>query len=225
METNPKVTIIYRMAEQKNKNNKAKPSWISNELCLKNAAKYRKNATLIVFGDNLLESTKEMVSNIADAFFETERHGNSQTFLEILEYVTENFDTNEIVYFLEDDYIHRENYIDIILEGLQRADYVSLYDHPDKYEYESEASLFYTKSSHWKLTSSTTMTFATKVNTLLFDYMTWKNMTEGTKTPPDYYIWNYLTQKKGRKLATPLPGYATHGEIGWLAPVINWENI
>ena len=40
-----------------------------------------------------------------------------------------------IVYFLEDDYLHRAGWADILLEAftLDQADYVTLFDHQDKY--------------------------------------------------------------------------------------------
>ena len=66
------------------------------------------------------------------------------------------------------------------------ADYVTLYDHPDKYmdhdkggpnPYISNGGevtrLVKTDNSHWKLTNSTTMTFASKVNTLKQDRDIW----------------------------------------------------
>lgn len=217
------IKIVYRIAEKQNKTSKVKPDWINNATCLKNAARYRQNAELIVFGDNLQES-KELAVSVADRFFETKNHGNAETFIEVVDWVIENLDPDDIVYFLEDDYLHREGYIDVIREGLSRVDYVSLYDHSDKYEYDNEAVLFYTKSTHWRLASSTTMTFATRVNTLTFDYPVWSEMTKGTKIPPDFYIWKALVGK-GRRLATPIPGFSTHGEVKYLSPVINWEDI
>ena len=61
---------------------------------------------------------------------------DAQSFLNLLNYVkNQNFDDNDIVYFLEDDYIHREGWIDVLSEGFEYigADYYTLYDHPDKY--------------------------------------------------------------------------------------------
>ena len=39
----------------------------------------------------------------------------------------------ELVYFVEDDYIHLPEARKVLLEGLERAHYVTLYNHPDKY--------------------------------------------------------------------------------------------
>ena len=61
---------------------------------------------------------------------------DAQSFLNVLNYVVEQkYDDNDIIYFLEDDYLHKAGWIDIMLEGFEYigADYYTLYDHPDKY--------------------------------------------------------------------------------------------
>lgn len=214
--------IIYRMAEKANKNNKNKPEYIDNVNCLLNLTNCGiSKEQIIIFGDNLIESKKFARFNCG-TFYEVVNHGNSNSFLEVLNFALNNLNKDAIVYFVEDDYLHRPDFIEIIREGLSRADYVSLYDHPDKYYYEPAATLFYTKSTHWKYTSSTTMTFATKVDTLNFDHKIFTKYIENTVNPPDYDLWNFLT-KNGRKLATPIPGFATHGETQWLSPIIEWQ--
>ena len=70
----------------------------------------------------------------------------------------------ESFYFVEDDYIHKKNWVNVLKEGLSLgADYVTLYDHPDKYDvsmYNQSSMLLLSPSSHWKITPSTTDTFA-----------------------------------------------------------------
>jgi hypothetical protein len=217
----PQVIILYRVAESANKNkNKAKPDWVSNIKCLQNLYNRKGDAKLIVFGDRLSERSKAKFLPYCDELRETTAHGNAETFMEIFDFALEH-NPNDIIYFVEDDYIHRNGFTQIIREGLERADYVSLYDHPDKYDGKGKV-LNYTASTHWKYEASTTMTFAAKVKTLAFDIEVFRQLVT-TGNPPDHYIFSYLVGKNYRRLMTPIPGYATHGETQWLAPVIDWE--
>ncbi len=122
------------------------------------------NVEIILFGDNLSKETKQMVQGyngwrLPDRLIETKAHGNAETFLEVMEYALNNFENDDIIYFVEDDYLHKPGAMDILREGFKRAEYVSLYDHPDKYDGNAKI-LFHTKSSHWQFVQSTTMTFA-----------------------------------------------------------------
>jgi hypothetical protein len=143
---------------------------------------------------------------------------------------------NEVVYFIENDYIHKPNSQTILLEGIELgADYVSLYDHPDKYidadkggnpfiENGGEITkVFLSNSCHWKLTNSTTMTFATKVKKLREDEKIFRKWTTDTY-PHDFKIFLELNDIN-RSLITPLPGFSTHGETSWLSPLTNWNDI
>ena len=145
-------------------------------------------------------------------------------------------DINEIVYFLEDDYLHKEGSQKVLESGFDLGmDYVTLYDHPDKYlnpieggnpycEGRAEFTRVYLgEYSHWKLTNSTTMTFAAKVKTLKEDEGILRQWTAG-EHPHDFQMFGDL-QKKGRRLVSSIPGYATHGETRWLTPLTNWEKI
>ena len=88
---------------------------------------------------------------------------------------------DSIVYFPENDYLHKPGARKILMEGINSgAHYVSLYDHPDKYAIDEGRNplvsgvgeytrIFYTDSVHWKITNSTTMTFAALVKTLKMD--------------------------------------------------------
>ena len=108
----------------------------------------------------------------------------------------------------------------LIEEGLQHADYVTLYDHPDKYEgftYKNpeiqcigeQTVVFLTKHSHWKYTNSTTGTFAFKKQTLIEDYDIWMDQVVNN-------IWNYDYQgfvnlrTNNRKIASCIPGRSSH---------------
>ena len=134
----------------------------------------------------------------------------------------------------------------LIEEGLEIADYVTLYDHPDKYVDKENGGNPYvrkggertrvllTKSSHWKQTNSTTHTFATKVRTLKEDKPIWWKHTKKYHGLNDFEgfkqlgglgsIYNYFFGKR-RKLISCLPGKSTHIENAYLTPLINWNQL
>lgn len=148
---------------------------------------------------------------------------------------------DELVYFVEDDYAHLFGSRQVLLEGLDRAHYVTLYNHPDKYLPASQGGnpligddgaeatkVFVTDNSYWMMTNSTTMTFATMVGTLREDKDVWLKHTEGTY-PQDMNIFLELRQK-GRGLIQPIPTKATHCEPAWAAKLIgtgvrSWDEV
>ena len=143
------------------------------------------------------------------------------------------FPDDTIIYFLENDYIHKIHSDVLIEEALQMgADYCSLYDHPDKYIDGANpyvqgggemTRVMLSTSSHWKVTNSTTMTFASKVKTLRKTENILREYTQGSY-PRDFDMFVHL-YNSAHYLVTPIPGYSTHGETAWLTPLINWKKI
>jgi hypothetical protein len=224
------MKIIYRISDTGY--NKVKPSYISNENCLRNATKIFNQVEWLVIADNTSSPTDEMILKYQSNITKVNIGHGAGTFNLALDEALK-LDDKEVVYFLENDYLHKSNSLKILLEGINiGADYVSLYDHPDKYidganpfvegggEY---TKVFLSESCHWKLTNSTTMTFASKVKTLREDESILRKWTDTTH-PHDFQMFLEL-RDKGRSLITPLPGYSTHGETAWLTPLINWNDI
>ena len=140
------------------------------------------------------------------------------------------------VYFIENDYIHKLGSDKIMEEGFSLgASFVSLYDHPDKYLDPSrggnpycegggeDTRVYLTDSCHWKITNSTTMTFAALPSTLKRVESTLRKWTSETH-PNDFQMFLSL-RDQGELLVTPIPGYATHGETAWLSPLTDWSKI
>lgn len=229
------MRIIYRISDAGY--NKVKPDYINNEACLKNATKEFKDANWSILADNVSAETNDMIQRYhpRSEISYLEMGNGAATFnVALNEALTYNDD--EIVYFIENDYLHKPGSQKILLEGFDLgADFVSLYDHPDKYmdpneggnpycEGRSETTRVYlTDSVHWKITNSTTMTFAAKVSTLKNCEETLRKHTSGTH-PNDFQMFLDLVMDK-KYLVTPIPGYATHGETAWLSPLTNWKKI
>jgi hypothetical protein len=142
----------------------------------------------------------------------------------------------ESVYFVENDYLHTSDAPSVLEEGLEFGfSFVTLYDHPDKYlnpseggnpfcEGKSEVTRVYrTNTSHWKLTNSTTMTFAAKASTLRKNEAIIRKWTSGNH-PYDYQMFLEIIAS-GHTLSSPIPGLSTHGEVRWLTFGTNWEKL
>ena len=158
----------------------------------------------------------------------TDEGSSAASFRRVLRQALLKFDDDEIVYFVEDDYAHLEGSREVLLEGIERADYVTLYNHPDKYLPASQGGnpligddaaeatkVFVTDSSYWMMTNSTTMTFATTVKTIREDEDVWLKFTDGSY-PHDMQIFLEL-REKGRTLVQPIPTKSTHCEPDWAA--------
>ena len=227
------MKIIYRISDAGYV--KEKPEYINNEKCLANATKVFKDADWLVIADNCSDETLSMIQKYqSNIEIVSVGHGAGTFNLALDKALTYNED--EIVYFLENDYLHKPNSQKILQEGFSLgAAFVALYDHPDKYldpilggnpycEGGGEDTRVYlTDSSHWKITNSTTMTFASKVSTLKRVESTLRKYTAGTH-PDDFKMFLELRSHE-ELLITPLPGYATHGETYWLAPLTDWSKI
>lgn len=231
------MKIIYRIADVGY--NKVKPSYITNENCLRNAIQVFGKEDFYVIADNVSSATQEMILNYVypdNIKYVSVGHG-AGTFNLALDFALEQED-DEIIYFLENDYLHKPESSTVLLEGINLgADYVSLYDHPDKYipanrggnnfvdEDGGETTKVYlSKSCHWKLANSTTMTFAGKVKALKRDEPVLRKWTNLGGYPKDFDMFLEL-RERGVSLMTPIPGYSTHGETAWLSPLTDWSTI
>jgi len=227
------LKIYYRLSDKGRRN--GKPDYINYKNCLENFCKHFDKSTITMIADNCEEDTINYLKTILreDQIIQTSL-GNSGAFCHALKLSIDECNENDIVYLVEDDYLHCENSQKILEEGFVHSDYVTLYDHPDKYMDggwpnphvwggAEDTRVFLTETSHWKLTNSTTMTFAAKVKTLKEDYDTMlKYCTE--KIPGDFQLFTELINDKKRKLVSSIPGKSTHGQLPWFAPLTRWEN-
>ena len=204
----------------------------SKETCYKNLKgtidKNISNITFLMDGEtekHFLKNEKEFeIVNI-------EGGSQAKSWASALKYVNnKNFADDQIIYFIEDDYLHLKNWNNIMLEGFElKADYVSLYDHLDKYKLpiykKLQSKILLGKSCHWRTVPSTTLSFAVKFKTFKKHYEIYKKFnfieTESTK---DHEMFIELW-KSGSNLISSIPSYASHMDLHWLAPTINWEEI
>lgn len=194
----------------------------SKKQCFDNLYNVFKNEEFYILADNLSKDFENYICSFDIKFYENKLRGKTKYFFDKLNFCKENFDQNDNLYLVEDDYIHLENSNVLLEEGLQCADYVTLYDHPDKYkqcpysnpeitDLGENTVLFRTNSTHWKYTNSTTGTFACKKSTLLEDFETWSNSYKNCPTSWwDYLSFKELRSTKNRKIASCIPGRSSH---------------
>jgi hypothetical protein len=234
---NSKIKILYRTSESGY--NKIKPDYVNNENCLKNAAQIFPPDLheWVVIADNVSTETVLSISKyIPKDCIETVSIGHGAGTFNLALDKALQYEDDDIVYFLENDYIHKMNSSNVIEEGINMgAAFVSLYDHPDKYKDPNyggnphcaggaeDTRVYLTESTHWKITNSTTMTFASKVSILKKNESILRKWTN-TSHPHDFEMWLEL-RAESEILITPIPSYSTHGETAWLAPLIKWNEI
>jgi hypothetical protein len=224
------MKIFYRISD--GGYNKIKLPSISNENCLKNFVRVFGNQSIHIIADNCSEDTLQMITKYVHPYrIEKVSIGHGAGTFNLALDMALNQEDNEIVYFVENDYIHRTGAFEALLEGFSiGADYVTLYDHLDKYfdgpnpyvyQGGEDTKVFLSNSCHWKFTNSTTMTFAGKVSSLKEHATIIKKYTS-TSHPYDFDMWIDL-RNVGATLISPIPGYSTHGDLPTVAPLINWE--
>lgn len=230
-----KIKIFVRHCNiSSNSVSKNRPDWFSREKCWNNLlATVDIDTDITVMFDGTL-STEHFLSNDARNYKLVCKDGGTDghSFLNLLEYVhAQNVEDNTILYIVEDDFYHKPGWTHILREGFEYigADYITLYDHADKYflpMYEDlQSKIIATPSIHWRTTPSTTNTYAMLSQTFKKHYYIHKeycDLEKGFTRDHDKFIrlWN-----EGSNLISCIPGYSTHCETEYLSPTINWNEI
>ena len=149
----PIIYIFYRHVHQKHEvrsrdPNKSRPSWFSYEKCLRNliytiqgdseASRVKLN---VMFDGNIDELTNDFSSNyltINKDWMQIQfisAGSDNKSWRITLQYILNStFNSNDIIYILENDYMHYPGWITKTFELFENKtiNYVSLYDHKDK---------------------------------------------------------------------------------------------
>lgn len=140
---------------------------------------------------------------------------------------------DDLIYLLENDYLHQADWVKTIADLATSKfawDYVSLYDHLDKYPEKSnhkdaakyshlQSKVFVSESRHWRTIPSTCASFIVRQKTFERDYPL---LHYGLN---DRYIFPILRRVRGRQLISAIPSLATHCMKDLLAPCIDWSDI
>jgi hypothetical protein len=224
-----KIHIYYRHAAV-NSVGRYRPSWFSYEDCFTNLLKTIEgydniHLTVAMDGDdpsNFIHKYKDQYT-----VFQTNRGSSLDSWRDLLVYVKDQpMASNELIYWVENDYLHVDGWVDKVTTLYQSyggLNYVSLYDHNDKYFLpmydELVSKIITTANHHWRTTPSTCGTYIVNRDTFDKDYDV-KSTHVG-----DHNTFLWLNEHRQRFVLTPIPGLSTHCMEGLLSPAINWEQI
>jgi hypothetical protein len=210
---------------------KKRPAFFSHEICYQNLIKTidrtKANLTLIL---DAAKGSKQDHYLANEPCIEIQEGTEAKAFLRLLEHVAKlDLHPGTILYFVEDDYFHKPGWVDVLKEGFQvpEADYVTLYDHNDKYSplYKGmKSKIFTTPHCHWRTVPSTTQTFACRFQTLLEDLFFHKKYSQNRKISADHAKFLRL-KRRGRVLISSMPGWCTHAEPEFASPCVDWETV
>ena len=232
------MKVYYRLSNLEAGIPKKKIPNATKQHCLENCIKEFGNENITIVGDRLNDETKSYVKSLNLRLVEVDNGSGAGTFRDAYNLAIEENDDDQIVYLLEDDFLHKPGSKDLLIEGVLTwpNNYISGYDHPDKYLNRENGGNPYiedggevtrvtkSKSCHWKITNSTVMTFAAYVSRLRTDKDLLMKHSKGNITD-SFRFFMELAQTKKVGVLTPIPGFSTHCETAWLTPFGDWKNV
>ena len=225
------LNVFYRFSEEK-PGAKPRPEGFCKRKCLENFLECFPTSKVNLVADGVTDETFAWLSGKVKTIERTEMKSGGKVFCHVLRRIMKELKPDELVYLVEDDYMHLPGSEEVLKEGLGVADYVTLYDCPDKYIDHMTLSQFdgtrrvidgggeigrilqtIPSFNHWKETGSTTLTFATKAGNLTRDYVT---MFKWSFQSGDFNMFHDLIHVNGRRLISSVPGLATHCHLPWI---------
>ena len=220
------IHILYRHTEHASGFGKNRPDWFSYEQSLNNILKSIEGIDFVKF-HLLYDGTFKGNDSRIDYIENFVGGSDWSSYLYALNYAKKlDLKDNDLIYIAENDYAFIPGWpykIKELYETYDELNYVTLYDHPDKYDQNVypglQAYLITTNNHHWRLTPSTTgsVIFSKKILDEDFDIQ--------TSDPSDFRRFQKLTQTKNRHVFSPIPSLATHCETEYLAPAIDWKTL
>lgn len=244
-----KINIFLRMFAN-NKPNNDRPGWFNYELVFRNLLattnfnfsslticfegditthflnNYRFNPLIKIVTIDTVNSTRKTAENA----------GWSKSVAATSEVIAEaNLPDNELVYILEDDYVHLPLWGEASLDAFQFLNdnsYICLYDHNDKYIFchenradhwgmyaDLKSKIIASRYCHWRSVPNCGLSMMMPVKLFKRDYEFWSIGVS------DCDIGHLVGTKYKTAFWTPLPGLATHCIHPFISPCIDWETV
>lgn len=234
-----KTTLIYRCCEADTKQ-QFRPEGFSKVKCLNNLFNqfvYYNQLDcfrIIAVHDgpkgDLYEILREKEEDGQVTLYKIDHCSNQHSLQCVLDLA--QFVNTDIIYFVEDDYLHKAGSPQALLEGFligrqfmpYKKTVVTLYDHPDRYTRTDDADAFDTKiflgsQGYWRTAESTTCTWATTAQH--YKDSIYQSAREFLLDDRGFFRRLFLT---GHRLIQPMTGYSTHCHLPYLSPYVDWES-
>ena len=219
---NKDFCVIFRTSAKCGKNTFSR---IDSLLTLKSLTLSFSCEEIVCICDNVSDSQYIQFASALPYVYRTNR-GNCASFRLALNIAS--LHPASVYYFVEDDHLHLPSQKEWINAGLEHFDFVSLYDHPDKYLLpmyaDMKRQIKLTAMGHFAESPSTVMTFACRASTLqkCAHIMLRDEFTGSTLACPNDHFMFLKLLEYGYSLGTPIPGRSTHCDTGFLSPQVDW---
>lgn len=237
------VHVIYRASPGVGKNRPADFSKGRCLLTLLRSAEGVDGARLTFLVDGVLPPRVLAVMEANGDVDVLDGIGNCGSYLRALDVALNDNSDKDLVYLCEDDYLHTPDALEIFAGAAVRVPpgtYLTLYDHPDRYRRRDDLRIpgrqvEIINGRHWRAVESCAMTFGSQVQTLSADESILRMAARFTRYPHDRAMWRTvqglgarapLRWRRGdRRLLSPMPGRATHVEVGACSAGVAWAEV
>jgi hypothetical protein len=236
------MKIVYRICDIVNSlhrgldgSDNPRPNGMSKTEVIKICARSLKDSVknidhkFYLIGDRVSKELWDFLINELNPFFSensSEPLGGLGSLAKCGEIAT-SFNDNDLVYMVEDDYLHDADSFSRIIDFVDFAKqfnvpwFVHPTDYPDQYRNPKRSYIFQTNTGYWREVSSTTFTMLFLAKNLKQFY---SNFRESLIGVGDDGIFSKIFMDKAICLS-PLPGIATHLHTGTYSNYIDWNKI
>lgn len=230
-----KNRAIYRCCEAETTNSQFKhirPDWFCKKKSFKSfwdSATYA-NCDVTILHDGAEGDLLNYINSVAGSadIVKINVSSNLDSLLHTFTLADRYFNSGyDSIYFIEDDYLHTLEAVDVIFKGANRFNLVTGFDHLDRYLRSDDITLgreyiAFSKSTnrHWRTVESTTCTWACTKHIWLSHLAKFARM----YTLQDRELFRALIHENIR-LWSPIPGVTTTLDVTTLSPGIDWKTI
>lgn len=207
------------------KPDKFRPDWYNKKKNFKSLMNAAQGIDVYVIYDGVESDYTRYLQNQPIKEFTRINVGSGlESIKEVYKKIYSLLDKYDHFYVSEDDYLYLPDAFDILLQGIHGVDsnaMFTLYDHPDRYTRTDDITygkekLALTRDCHWRTAESTCSSFCVSKKTLE------NNRDAFTGQWPDRELSREM-YKRGTRLWSPMPGRATHLNMQFMTPFVNWQ--